>query len=62
MGNDYRYARDMVSYFSRKYGVRTRWLWDILEDNFNFDRGDGHIMDKDEIEYFQSIVEDCLCN
>lgn len=56
----YRYARDVVARFARKYNVRRLWLWQVLEDTINCDKGQGYLMDPDEIELFQAEIEELL--
>lgn len=55
-----RFARDVVTQFSRRYHVRTVWLWQVLEDTINCWKGQGYLMDPAEIEEFQDAIENYL--
>lgn len=57
---NYKFARDVVSQFARRYHVRTVWLWQVLEDTVNCWKGQGYLMDSAEITEFQDAIENYL--
>lgn len=54
------YCRDAVKKLSRKYHARSLWIWEVIEDEFNLDRGDGALLTQEEMEELESIISDYM--
>lgn len=49
-----------VQKMKRKYGARPIWVWDMIEDELNYDKGDGALLDEEEAAYIESLVVEGL--
>ena len=47
---------EVVQRFSRKYSLNKVYLWDVLEDEFNFLKGLGCLMTQKEADLFEKII------
>lgn len=54
------YCRDAVKKLDRKYRARSAWIWEVIEDEFNLDRGDGALLTQEECEILEAVVSDYM--
>lgn len=50
MRRNYISAARFVANMKRKYQINSVWVWDILADDFNIDKGIGYLMDHEQAE------------
>lgn len=53
-------ASVFVQRMKRKYGANPVWVWDMIEENFNYIKGCGALLDPHECEELKGLIEDGL--
>lgn len=54
---EYVKASYAVHKLSKKYKVNPAWIWDLLEEEFNIQKGIGGVVNQSEINEIESIVK-----
>lgn len=54
---EYIKASSMVQRLSKKYKVNPVWIWDLLEEEFNIQKGTGGVVNQNEINEIENIIK-----
>lgn len=54
------YCRDAVKKLARKHHAKSAWIWEVIEDEFNFDRGDGALLTNEEYETLNTVIAEYM--
>lgn len=54
---EYIKASDMVHRLSKKYKVNPVYIWDLLGEEFNIQKGIGGVVNQSEINEIESIIK-----
>lgn len=53
-------AYQVVYRLSKKYGCKTSWIWELIEENFNMRKGQGALLDPAEVIQLEEIIEELI--
>lgn len=56
-GVTYVSAAQFVAHMAKKYGANKRWVWDVLEEEFNIIKGTGGVMNLLETQEAEYIIK-----